>query len=371
MAALTEKVYIRTAKEVTYLAACAVNGETPDRERIARMNLDNLYTVANGHQLTAVTAMALEKAGVRSAPFTQAKGKAIRKNAALDLDRAALTERLEAEKIWYMPLKGAVLAGYYPEYGMRQMSDNDILIDASRSKDVRKIMISLGFSLEQYGGEMHDEYVKKPVSYFEIHRSLFNHTNGKMYDYYKDVALRLISEESTTARRFSEEDFYVYLIAHEYRHFSESGTGLRSLLDVYVFWRKFGDQLDRDYLEAELEKLDLADFEKQNRELSLRLFSGENLSPQEEERLRYYIISGVYGTVQNKIIKQGRWRYFWSNLFLPYPQMAIQYPVLRKLPFLLPVCWLSRLIRRLVFKPNRILNKLKSLWNYGKQTKGH
>jgi hypothetical protein len=330
------------------------------------MDLNVLFDVAHRHQITAMAAMALEDAGVKIPRFTQAKGKAIRKNAALDLDRTALTKRLDEEKIWYMPLKGALLAAYYPQYGMRQMSDNDILIDPRRDKDVRRIMISLGFTVEKFGKGMHDEYYKKPVSYFEIHRTLFDMTDRNLYDYYRDVASRLIQEDGTCERRFSPEDFYIYLIAHEYRHFSHSGTGLRSLLDVYLFWKKHGEQLDGEYIEKELAKIGIVDFERQNKKIALRLFSGEALSDLEEELLREYILSGVYGTVKNKITRQGRWRFFRTNVFLSYDQMVILYPILKRLPVLLPICWLLRIVRKMVTKPGRIRFKLKSIWHFGK-----
>ena len=363
---MTEKEYFSATRDVIYLASCAVNGSVPDRERVAGMNLDALYAVAHHHQLTAITAMSLEAAGIKFPLFTQAKGKAIRKNAALNLDRAALTERLEAEGIWYMPLKGAVLADYYPEFGMRQMSDNDILIDPCSARRVKEIMQSIGFKVEHFGKELHDEYSRPPVSYFEIHRCLFTQRDKNMYDYYKDIASRLKKEEGTYARHFSDEDFYIYLTAHEYRHFSGSGTGLRSLLDIYVYLQKFGKQLDGNYIEQEIKKLGLEDFEKRNRELALRLFSGEAISEQEEDWLRYFILSGVHGTAQNKLEKQGRWHYFWTNLFPSYRVMATRYPVLRKAPFLMPVCWLYRFIGKLIIRPERIKRKLRNIWNFRK-----
>ena len=369
MAVLTEEEYISTAKEVSYLAACAVNGEKPDKERVAQMNPDHLFYVAKRHQLAAVTAIALESAGVKIAEFTQAKGKAIRKNAALDIDRAALAERLEAEQIWYVPLKGAVLADYYPQFGMREMSDNDILIDAGRAGDVKEIMKSIGFAVEQFGKGIHDEYYKQPVSHFEMHRALFFSYDDQLYEYYKDVASRLKQEDGTSARFFSNEDFYIYLIAHEYKHFSGAGTGLRSLLDIYVFWRKFGEELDKSYLEKEFERLGIADFEKKNRSLALRLFSGEELSEQEEELLRYFVLSGVFGNTQNQIAKRGRWRYVLENIFVPYRRMVTEYPFLRRLPFLLPFCWISWLKRQLVKNRKRIFLKLRVIFNLRKKKK--
>lgn len=361
---VTEESYIRAAKEMIYLAACALKREIPDKNIVKQMNFDALYTVAERHQLTAITAMALESVGIKLEKFTQAKGKAIRKNAALDLDRAALSERLEAEHIWYMPLKGAVIAAYYPEFGMRQMSDNDILIDADRAREVKQIMCSLGFTVKLFGRGRDDEYAKEPVSFFEIHRSLFSMENVELYEYYRDIASRLMYKEGRCERYFSNEDFYLYLTAHEYMHFSRSGTGIRSLLDIYVFWQNFGEQLDMKYLNDELKKMGIADFEKRNRSLALRLFAGEALTEQEEELLHYFIFSGVYGTIQNLIKKQGRWNFFFSYVFKPYRVMATKYPILQKKPFLLPVCWFLWLVKKLVSNPGLIIRKLSSLLRY-------
>ena len=244
------------------------------------------------------------------------------------------------------------------------MSDNDILIDKSRAKDVKEIMKSLGYEVEAFGKGVHDEYVKKPVCFFEIHRALFNQNEKRLYEYYKDVEARLIKAEGTFERHFSIEDFYVYLLAHDYRHYSDSGTGLRSLLDIYLFWRKNGQRLDMNYTENQLATLGILDFEKQSRGLALRLFSGKELSEREEELLRYYILSGAHGSMLNEMKKQGRWQFFWKNLFLPFDRMTIQYPILRKLPFLLPVCWIMRFFRRLTRTPERIGQKLRYLLLY-------
>ena len=356
---------------MAYLAACAVKETVPDAGRAAGTDMNQLYIAAVRHQLTAITAMALESAGVKSDAFTQAKGKAIRKNAVLDLDRAALSERLEAAGIWYMPLKGAVLAGYYPQFGMRQMSDNDILFDPARADDVKEIMLSLGFAVDSFGEEAHDVYIKPPVSTFEMHRALFDpDRDGKLYDYYRDISSRLTVEEGRCARRFRDEDFYVYLTAHEYKHFTGSGTGLRSLLDTYVFWQWFGGRLDTDYIAAELTKLGIAAFEEQTRTLAMRLFNEEPLSQPEETLLRYFITCGVYGTNEsravNRIKKQGRWHYLLTRVFLPYSLMTTLYPILKPLPVLLPVCWMMRLVKGFLHSRKLIRTQLKAVLHYKK-----
>ena len=139
-----------------YLARCAINGEIPDKSRVEDMNLEHLYRAAERHLLAGITAMALESVGVRDRAFTQAKGKAIRKVAMFDAERASVLQALEKAGIWYMPLKGSILKEYYPRIGMRQMADNDILIDAHCAEHVRDIMESLSYLTEHFGTGVHD-----------------------------------------------------------------------------------------------------------------------------------------------------------------------------------------------------------------------
>ena len=88
----------------------------------------------------------------------------------LEYERKAIFEEFGKNGIWYMPLKGAVLKDYYPLPVMRQMSDNDILFDASRADDVKMIMESLGFTSVYFDTGHQDDYQKAPVSHFEMHR---------------------------------------------------------------------------------------------------------------------------------------------------------------------------------------------------------
>ena len=103
------------------------------------MNLEELFKAADNHMLTSITAMGLESAGVNNYNFNQALGNAVRKNGTLDIEKSRLFQKLEENGIWYMPLKGSVMKDYYPKYGMRQMSDIDVLFDSRYAEKVREI----------------------------------------------------------------------------------------------------------------------------------------------------------------------------------------------------------------------------------------
>lgn len=221
---MTTEEYRAALDDVICLVACAVNETVPDRKRVESMDLPTLKRAADRHLLTAAAAFALESAGIHDPAFTQAKAKAIRKVALMDAEMVAIFARMEKAGIWYMPLKGTVLKGCYPKFGMREMADHDILFDAARADDVKAIMVEMGYDAKHFGAGNHDCYYKEPVCNFEMHRALFGEAHDeKLFDYYRHVEDRLVGDGC--AKRFTPEDFYLYMIAHEYKHYAGGGPG--------------------------------------------------------------------------------------------------------------------------------------------------
>lgn len=369
---MTREEYMVAAMNAVYLAACMVNEEKPEPDRVNGMDLARLYGVADRHLLTGIVGYALEEAGVQSPDFIQAKNKAIRKVLLFDTELAAVLQKFEDAAIPYMPLKGSVLKALYPKVGMRQMADCDILIDETRADDVKAIMENLGFTTKSFGASSHDTYHKQPVYNFEIHRELFGESHQEsLRVYYRDIRSRLLKDkENKYGYHFSPEDFYIYMIAHEYKHFTGSGTGLRSLLDIYVFLKKHSDTLDLSYIETEMKKLGIDSFEQRNRSLALHLFSNEPLSEEEEEMLEYIVLSGVYGTINHRVSNtveklgggtKGKLRYLLSRAFLPVKAIKGAYPIVYKYKILLPFFYIYRLGKGLLFRQSTIKAELRSL----------
>ena len=351
---------------VVYLVRCALDGMTPDAARVEAMDLDAIYRASQQHLLVSACATALDAAGVRDKQFVQARGKAIRKVALMDAERAELFRRMDEAGIWHVPLKGCVLKDFWPAYGMRQMSDNDILFDASRADDVRKTLLDMGFTEERFGKSNHDVYHKEPVCNFELHRSLFGIGHDKrLYDYYQHVERLLVADgDNTCGMHMRDEDFYVYVTAHEYKHFSGGGTGLRSLADTYVWLRANESLLDWRYIAEQLEALGIAEFEERNRQLASALFSDDALTQDQEAMLGYMADSGTYGTmahhVANQIAQYGRAGYLVRRTFPPLETMTMLYPALERVPVLLPACWIWRLVSAVATKPRKVKFQLQA-----------
>lgn len=343
-----------------YLVICSLSGQSPDQKKIQEMDMEKLYKMSQMHSLSALVCMTLEAAGVTlSMEWQQAKEKAVRKSILLDAEYKKIASFFEQNKIWYMPLKGRLLQTLYPKKGMRQMADTDILFDPTYRKIVCDYMLEQGYEIEGYDTGNHDSYLKPPVYNFEMHVALVSDAvSDEIIEYYSNVKERLLRKSNDSYEyQFKEEDFYIFLIVHEYKHYSNSGTGLRSLADVYVYLNAKKDTLDFKYVEDELQKIGIGEYEKRTRKLCEKIFSErglELLSEGEIKEVEYYLFSGTYGTQKQRIANQvtrlqnggGRKRakavYLWKRVFPRRDILEAYCPAAKKSVLLLPYAWIKR-----------------------------
>ncbi|MBR4626512.1 MAG: nucleotidyltransferase family protein [Ruminococcus sp.] len=362
-------------KDLIYLLSCAVNGITPDRERVQDMDLEQLYRLAKFHTVRGAVCIALERAGIEDKQFNQAYKKAVRKNIYLDMERTVITAEFDTQGIWYMPLKGSVLKELYPENGMREMSDNDVLFDADRQEQVKEIMLANGYTAEHYGQGNHDVYMKPPVLNFELHTALFGEAHAEpLYQYYADTKRLLHRDEGNGCGcHFSDEDFYVFMTAHEWKHYNGSGTGIRSLLDCYVYCREKGDKLDWKYITEQCILLEIADFEQERRKLAIKVFSSDtlpNLTENELEMLMCYLTAGTYGTFENgvrkKLKEQSKAGYILRQMFPTVGYMKKSVKFVDECPVLYPVGIVYRWGRIIVKRRDYLKRTVKTVKKYKK-----
>lgn len=337
-------------------------------EYIGQLDSDKLYSLCEYHCLTAMVCMALEYNGVQpDEKWIQAKSKAIRKNMLLDAERAQICRFLEQNKIWYMPLKGSILKEMYPQLGMRQMSDNDILFDALQRKSVMQFMKDRDYHLKGDGGNHCDEWLKEPVYNFEMHLNLFTPMQDKS-GYFEHTKERLICVDGKRYKyRFTDEDFYIYMVAHAHKHYRGGGTGFRTLVDFYIFLDKKEENLNFEYIKSELDKLEMTEFEQLMRHTAQHFFSeNSQLSDEEKKAVRFMIGAGTYGNMDNLIKKTAQKlnadskavylirRFFptieWWNYYFP---KTIDHKIL-----IIPY-FFYRLGRMLTVRRKNILNELK------------
>lgn len=138
------------------------------------------------------------------------------------------------------------------------------------------------------------------------------------------------------------------MFAHMLYHFISGGCGIRPLMDIWVAEHKMGIT----YTEAKdlLETAGIYKFAVEMSKLSEICFSDCPKDNYTDALLSYVFDGGVYGTSKNKIaVKKEKtkstFRYSMQRLFMPYRKMIQIFPILKKLPFLLPFCWIIRIFK--------------------------
>lgn len=273
-----------------------------------------------------------------------------------------LSSLFEKEKIKHIPLKGFELKKLYPKSDMRQMADLDILISEEDKEKVKYLMLKMGYTIEHYGTGKDDGYIKPPFLHVEIHNNLFVEYDSYFYNYFYEIStLEKINFKTGYVEKFNGEDDYLYNFVHIVNHFKTAGTGVRSVMDFWLYKEKFKDTLDWGYINQSLKNLKLEKFHSIFSRLADSWFKEEKFDPLLEELGKYILNAGVYGTnkerVLNVTIKTGKGQKILNKikivLSMTFPKRKImesQYPALKKRGYLLLFYYFVRIFKLLIFK---------------------
>lgn len=294
-------------------------------------------------------------------------------------DRDVLFDALCGAGIPLLPVKGSWLKELYPNMEYRQMADLDMLIPAEKAQEARKIMLSLGYSTDAFeDSPNHAGYLKPPYTEVELHVSLLSEDDGGYYD---DVWNRVQKVDGYPCLyRFRAEDEYIFYLLHLNKHLEDAGTGIRSILDSLVYRTAYTD-MDWQYLKKELDRLNLWQRAKQVETLSDCWFKTGEAVPGELEPLAESILSaGSYGSIANRSRKrleklQEKYKnpllrgivYWIIRICRPLEEMEKSFPVLKKLPVLLPLFWIYRAVRKFGKHPKEIWHHVTLVFARGKE----
>lgn len=338
---------------------------------------ENIYRLSQFHKIQSLIFHAVQKLPKEQRP-PESILKKIQQAGSLEIARdtvqkAAQMELLTAfEKagIAVLPLKGFLIKQFYPDTSMRMMADLDILFSVEKEKETEGVLTALGYVCEHKDSH-HSVYMRHPFMNIEMHYNMIG--NDSLLDaYYDNIWERLELEPGMSyIYRLNWEDFYIFMIAHLAKHFQGGGSGIRSVIDVQQFLDKMEEKLDWKYINEELRKIELTQFEQHMKNLTAIWFGGEKETEFYAQLREFIQNSGIYGTLENlgvqRAVRAGRkgWKgkmQMWLNvIFLPYKEMKMQYPYLLKCPVLLPIAWIQRFFRTIFLrrkKAKRILSSM-------------
>lgn len=291
-----------------------------------------------------------------------------------DIVFAALTEA----GMDVLPVKGSWLKEQYPQIDYRQMSDLDMLIRREEREKAREVMFRLGYKEELVLSPHHDGYEKAPYTAVELHLQLLP-DGDEHCGYYQNIWEKAKPVEGyCSLYRLPVEDEYIFCMLHMKHHLEEMGCGIRMVLDSVVY-RNLYPNMDQAYLAQEYRKLGIEDFVKQIENMSDCWFAtGEDLPNDLVKTAAFILWSGTYGSldtaVQNRLdILKEKYKnpalvmtvYWGSRIFRPLDEMKGHYPILKKMPVLLPLFWVLRIAKKVATKPAGLLQHMKEVCKEG------
>lgn len=319
------------------------------------VDYEKLYKFCEMHKVTSLVASDVVKC--ESIPpeikalFQKQLFRCAARHTAQEKEMHGLTDMFTENNIKHCFLKGTKVSRYYPEPELRFMLDMDIYIEPEKFEQAKELMLQRGYEVISVESDKDIALSKKPFLNIDLHKEL-KYDYDKGYDYYKSAFSRLTDVDGTTAMNMANEDFYVYILSHTAHHFETAGTGIRSIVDHYCIRKGLLPQCDSAVLEKGLEDTGLKIFNDRMNALCDYWFEGSQADESVQAMAQYIFLSGVYGTQTNTYmsgIGRGEYSddksaYFIKRLFPPYKFMSARYPVLKKVPFLLPLFWLIRII---------------------------
>ncbi len=331
-----------------------------------------LYALSDIHSVANIVCYGIERLDKEDRPsdeimnrFKKAKQIVIGREAMQQYEIQGMLDAYESAGVDCVPLKGWWMKHLYPSTDMRSMCDVDVLVRNEDMERVPDIMNSVGFRLEEHGSN-HDEYVRSAIISTEIHWELFV-KNSPYHEFFSDVMNRLKSAEGKKhLKKMSDEDFYLHLLAHAAKHFDNGGTGLRTLLDIWLYNKQYGELLDKKYMDDSLKMLGLYDFDIVMKELTNTWFDeglSENQRNVHVEVGRYILSAGAYGVKSNNVAhgianENSKFKYLLKRFFPDREFLLVQFPILEKHPYLIVVCWGIRGFRSIFLRRERFISEM-------------
>lgn len=333
-------------------------------------SLEGLLPLCRDHEITPMVCEGAVNCGIHTAPsfrpmFLDSCQHLLASERQAGLVRS-IFRTFNEHGIDYMPVKGCLMKQRYPKHEFRPMGDVDILIRSEQYSQIRPLMLQLGF---QEGVESNHEYIWHSISlHVELHKRLVPSYNKDYYAYFGN-GWRLATQRKGTRYAMKPEDEYIYLFVHLAKHYRDGGIGCRQMVDLWVHRRAFPN-LDEDYLRRELRKLRLLEF-YDNVSKTLCVWFEDAEPDDVTECITDFIFSaGSWGNEENHMLsdalrEQKLAGSAWGGkllsgiklVFPPYSGMAMHFPVLKKLPFLLPVMWPVRWAELLFVRRKSALEK--------------
>lgn len=274
-------------------------------------------------------------------------------------------------------VKGIICRLLYEKPDHRTSNDEDLFVRRQDFQRCHQIFLEEGLVAEQ-GTDLEQKDV---VSYhdpgsglhIELHQQLFSEESaayGNFNAMFKQSMEKHIVQmvDNVPVMTMNYTDHMLFLICHSFKHFLHSGFGIRQICDMVMFANKYGENIEWHYIMKQLRQIQGDVFWVNLVDIGVRYlgFSREKahfypetygIQMDSEALLEDIFEAGVFGkSSENRLhssnITLGAYAdsgnstgsTLLKTLFPKRKYLTGRYPILQKIPVLLPVMWLHRLL---------------------------
>ncbi len=344
-------------QQFLFLLKASLNNEKlPDEYHFA---VDRVFSLAMMHNLLPIIYIKAlecqENISAYKASVLKSCGRQIAKNNNFE----ELFKRIIKAEISVIVVKGPICAFCYDVEYNRLSSDFDIVVSIDDKEKLHNFLLCEGFY--QQG----ESYIcEQSGLYLEVSTRL-----GEGDDRFALNADRAFGDFFGAQNQYGvyislkPEYHLVYLIYHAFKHFIGSGFGLKQIADIYMFIKHYNAQLDFEMIYNMIDEIDIRSFADnvfclidKLFDYKLPFFSEMNIDYIcTDDFLADLLDAGVFGkstenrlhsasVVHNTVENDGK-KSFLKTIFPSAEYMKTKFSILHKLPFLLPLFWIVRLVQ--------------------------
>lgn len=246
-------------RDMLYLIGAEVSGKeyNPDH----KLNIEGILRAAAVQGVRTLVFPQLEKrCPDECAKYTPAFwgeiGSGIRRNA---FQLKTLSE-LKKKGIRVCLIKGIAAAATYPHPEYRISSDTDILIDEKDEAAVLTFLKENGYSVEpRRSKNEHHTKARHPIGgLLEVHVQLYSIPTQKMIlsgmELYGEE-YKIESFDECEVYTLGTNDALMYLTAHYLKHLVDEGGGVRQMLDLLLYMKKYESEIDFEKYNSAMQAL--------------------------------------------------------------------------------------------------------------------
>lgn len=281
-------------------------------------------------------------------------------------------KKIEKAGIKYCVLKGITVARLYNVPEVRISSDMDILIDEKDEKQVAEILKKSGYETKPRAKNDHHMQAYHAVGgLLEVHVAFYSIATDKIiFDdeiSYTEDFVRL--EDGIYSLGIN--DALIYLTAHLIKHLIHDGAGVRQMMDLLLYTKKYEKQIDWEKYNTLLKKLGYGNFIAVVKGIGVKYWGmdfkdavtvgggmeellddseiGGLFSVSEKDRKQFYECytqkRAGNSDIKHSMIKLTKSENSAFRMIFPsYKSMKERFPYMKKSPILLPIGWAHRII---------------------------